>query len=502
MKLQKIETPERLILTGMIVSSEAMHEIHAIYRSDFFQSRWTRLIAGWCIDYYQKYNKATGSHIQDIFEDHEHDMEDNTSSSIKLFLGGLSSEYERGDTFNSSYVADLTEKYFQSNHLEQLCSGIKHQLKSGNNQKALSLIRNFEDVKRNAEEGVSLYDEDMLKTLFLDEKDPNDLFQLSGDIGKLLGRMKRKRLIAFVAPAKRGKSWWIEEVVLKGHLKGFNVAIFSMEMEEKEIVERITMGLTASPLPESSTKQLIPVFDCKYNQNGSCKKERENEEILIQDDDELPDYIDAPRDYLPCTLCRGKKGYGKATWWKQKIRSPITNYKVIKKMKAINRMVKGEMKICYLPPDITTVSDIEGVLAHWEKKGFIPDIIGVDYADLINSEEKLEYRHRLDSVWKSLKRLSQERSCLVVTASQAGKEAFEKKIKEKHVAEDYRKMAHVDQMIGLNQTEEEKEKGIMNVQVILQRHGSSEVAAGSSAMVLQQLALGKAAVDSMVLKRI
>ena len=502
MKIQKVETPERLILTGMIVSHEAIEEIHSIYQADFFQSRWSRLVAGWCMDYYKQYDKAPGRHIQDIFEEHEDSMEENTSESISMFLDGLSGEYERSETFNASYVTDLTEKYFQTNQLEKLCSSVKHKLRNGDLQKALSSIRNFDDVKRGTEEGVSLYGEDTFKKIFRGEDDPNYLFTLNGDIGKLIGPQKRKTLISFVAPAKRGKSWWIDEVVTKGHLKGFNAAIFSMEMEESEVLERIAMGLTASPLPNTATKIRIPIFDCAANQKGFCAKEKPNEIVLLdEDDDEKPKFDEAPTDYRACTLCRGTKEYWPASWYKEVRKRPVTSLRATKKMKAIKRMVKAEMKICYLPPDITTLRDIRGVLSSWEKKGFVPDILGIDYADLLNSEEKMEHRHRLDSVWKGLKRLSQEKSCLVVTASHSGKESFEKKIKEKHVSEDYRKMNHVDKMIGLNQTEQEKEHGIMNVQMILQRSGS-ETSKGTNAVVLQSLEIGKPCVDSMLYNKI
>jgi replicative DNA helicase len=500
MKVKKFETPERLILTGMIVSNEAIMEIHEIYKSTFFQSRWTREVASWCIDYYRKYEKAPNKHIKDIYEDKTKDMDETTASAIGDFLEGISNEYGRNETFNAQYISDLTEQYFQANQMEQLCQEVRQRIKNGEQQAALSFIRNFDSVKRKKSEGVSIYDDDIIEEIFSEEGDPNELFQPNGAVGEVLGSMKRKRLIAFVAPAKRGKSWWIQEICLQGHLKGFNAAIFTLEMEEEEVVTRIASNLTASPIGSESRRILLPVFDCERNQNGSCNLTRDNSEILVLEGEEKPSWQDSNQDYRACTNCIGSKEYVSETWWKPKDIKSSSLMRAKRKMKAIRRMVKGEMKVCYLPPDITTVDDIKGALAEWEKEGFVPDIIGVDYADLLNSSEKLEYRHRLDSVWKSLKRLAQDKSCLVVTASQAGKEAFSKKIKEKHVAEDYRKLAHVDQMIGLNQTEEEKEAGVMNVQIILQRHGNSNLGA-TNAIVLQNHEIGKTCIDSIVLKR-
>ena len=57
----------------------------------------------------------------------------------------------------------------------------------------------------------------------------------------------------------------------------------------------------------------------------------------------------------------------------------------------------------------------------WEKQdGFVPDLIVVDYADLIVPESRGEFRHQQNEIWKGLRRLSQEKGePLVITASQS-----------------------------------------------------------------------------------
>ncbi len=424
-KQREVENPENLILTGLIVSTEAINSIRAIYQPTFFQTRWTRVTAEWCIEYYEKYQKAPGRHIQDIFESKE--LDENTNDLLRSFLEGISGEYERCSEFNAEYIVDLTERYFQNIQLEALSKKIRDDVRAGNTLQALTAVRSFENVSRKVVQGTSLFDNN--DNLF-SEDDSNNLFMLPGAIGKLFGMLKRKQLIAFMAPAKRGKSWWIEELVKIGMLKGYNTVIFSLEMEEREIKERITMGLTGRPLPGRPTEILIPVFDCVKNQQDTCTMDERSCTVGLLDDGEKPSFEQSPAGYTACNHCEGTRDFWKGTWFRRVVRKNITGYVAARKLKAVKQMSRGDLRVVYFPPDSTTVEDLEGQLDHWKREGFIPDIIGIDYADLLGVNKNIEYRHKLDHIWKHIKRLSQDRSCLVVTASQASKDTYDKKIKK------------------------------------------------------------------------
>jgi hypothetical protein len=58
----------------------------------------------------------------------------------------------------------------------------------------------------------------------------------------------------------------------------------------------------------------------------------------------------------------------------------------------------------------------------------------------------------------------------LVTATQADAASYERQVMTKsNFSEDKRKLAHVTGMIGLNQTKEEQEKGIMRLNWIVRR---------------------------------
>lgn len=123
--------------------------------------------------------------------------------------------------------------------------------------------------------------------------------------------------------------------------------------------------------------------------------------------------------------------------------------------------------------DTLKIEGLMGVLDVWEKDNWTPDVIIIDYVDILDMNYSgLEGRDRINKVWKQLRRLSQDRHCLVVTATQSDAAAYDvKTISKKHFSEDKRKHAHVTGMVGLNQTDKEKKLGVMRLNWIDLREG-------------------------------
>ena len=73
-----------------------------------------------------------------------------------------------------------------------------------------------------------------------------------------------------------------------------------------------------------------------------------------------------------------------------------------------------------------------------------------------------------------------------------------KSVESSDVAEEIRKLAHVDAMIALSQTSSEKRDGIMRLSLVAHRHKNfSET---QQVMVLQQLGLGQTLLDSEIVR--
>jgi hypothetical protein len=117
---------------------------------------------------------------------------------------------------------------------------------------------------------------------------------------------------------------------------------------------------------------------------------------------------------------------------------------------------------------------IRSKLSIWAREGFVPDVIVIDYADILTTETQMEERHKQNKIWKQLRSLSQEGHCLVVTATQADAKSYESGLLHmKNFSEDKRKYGHVTAMYGLNQDKDGREKniGLMRINEIVLREG-------------------------------
>ena len=143
------------------------------------------------------------------------------------------------------------------------------------------------------------------------------------------------------------------------------------------------------------------------------------------------------------------------------------------------------------------MDDIKSRLNDWEKRdGFVPDIVIVDYADLLYSKEK-EKRQRVDEIWMGLRSISQEKHCLMITATQADASSYDRStIGLKNFSESKRIFSHVTMMCGLNQDPKSREKriGVMRINQIVVREG--EFFSDQSVTVLYDFRIGRAYLES------
>ena len=65
---KKNSDAERRVLIGMIVDTVVLGRINTKWQSRAFRSKWANIVAQWCLNYYQRYDKAPMKHIQSLFE--------------------------------------------------------------------------------------------------------------------------------------------------------------------------------------------------------------------------------------------------------------------------------------------------------------------------------------------------------------------------------------------------------------------------------------------------
>ncbi|MNI30616.1 replicative DNA helicase [compost metagenome] len=152
--------------------------------------------------------------------------------------------------------------------------------------------------------------------------------------------------------------------------------------------------------------------------------------------------------------------------------------KVLAAIKSIHKIHKGKLVIKKYRTSEATVDTIRSHLTRLKmEKGFVPDVIIVDYADLLSPRRTYsDKRFELESIYLDLRDLGSEFGCAVWTASQANRGALEKKvITLGDLAEAFNKANIADFMVALCQTTEEKEDGIMRWHVAKHRDGEANI---------------------------
>ena len=133
--------------------------------------------------------------------------------------------------------------------------------------------------------------------------------------------------------------------------------------------------------------------------------------------------------------------------------------------------IKGELIIKYYPTKTVSVMGIRGHVEKCIMQGKKPDVIIVDYADLLRGHGQ-EKRHELEGIYEDLRGMAGEYELPVWTASQANRSALEEDIIDaSKVSESYGKVMVADFVISLSRKVQDKLAGTGRWHVIKNRFG-------------------------------
>jgi hypothetical protein len=491
---------ERHILIGLITSVKYLREIRPVWDSKFMRSQISRTVSNWCIEYYDKYNDAPNADIEGIYfqklkaNDIPQDIAEEIEEDI---LPELSEEYERQDKFNIEYLLDRTRAYFSEQKLEMHQDEIDDLIAAGKTEEAEQKVNTYTPLAKELEADIDLSDEASLVRVakaFSDQADP--LLEYPGALGEFMNsHLVREGFVSFLAPEKRGKSFFMLDMARRGVQQRLKVAFFQAgDMSESQQIRRLGVHLARkSDLPKYTGKQWQPVKDCIHNQSDSCDLEIREYPIGLEGEDapttseqaregltfeQLRNLKEHNPDYRPCYNC---KEYQERRWgvpWIEQVDvgGPLQKNEAVNLFKNYFVKNKRSFRISTHPNNTLTIPKMKGILDKWYREGFVADLIVVDYADLLVDTTTRDYRHQQNNIWKGLRSLSEERHALVVTATQADAQAYEQGLLTlRNFSEDKRKFAHVTAFFGLNQDPEGREKGIgiMRVNALVVREGES-----------------------------
>lgn len=495
-------TTEHQITTAMIMSTKFLVEVHSLFNPEYMRNSFAKIVCFWCIDYFQQYKKAPEGHIKDIFLiESESGMSKEDKEIIGNFLSSLSSQFEKEPLINVDYLKDIAFNYFRKRELQIRVEQAHKFLEVGKIEEAEDQFSKYKKIAYLTSGWFNPLDPKEALEVF----DDNDqgIFRLPGDLGYIVGPIERDWFVAVLGVFKKGKSWFLQEMAVRAAFQNLKVAFISLEMKKKNIKERVYKRLTGFGSKSGEDSFLFPVFDCELNQLNECEKlERTNHIKLCDSVDDKPDF-DLEMEYRACAYCRDNmlREYKMTTWFEVLEAPQFTLKDTRRKNRAIETMYGDNFRfICY-PRFMAGVSDIRRDLYMLEQQeGFIPDIILIDYADILKPDTKGDKRNQIDDIWKMLASLAAERHCIVFTASQGTRGAIYKSdMSQDDLAEWIGKLGHVDIFLGLNQSPKDKKAKVLRVNALVHRH--KEIDENVFALLLQQLEVGQFFLDSHILRR-
>lgn len=244
----------------------------------------------------------------------------------------------------------------------------------------------------------------------------------------------RGELHLFIAPPKRGKTWWLVNMAKRCLLQRLRIVYITLEISEAQIAQRMIQSLFSV----LRRKARVPVTRLRSDDLGRLLR---FEQEMISGRMSLDDVTSRP--------------------------------KIEKKLGQLHG--RNNLIIKAFPTGALSVSALRGYLDMLERSsGFVPDMVVIDYPDLMKVDTK-NYRVDLGALYRDLRGIAVERNVGVITASQSNRAgATAKLITDTHAAEDFSKIATADTVFTYTQTVAERELGLARLFVSNSRVGDKD----------------------------
>lgn len=430
MKFSSLDRTEaRRVIAAMVSRTGVLARIAPKWKPELFgEDRSSQLVAGWACEYYDRYGEAPGRAIQQKFEDWEENAD---SAEAKLVERLLSAASEEEDDLPSSdeFLIDLAGTFFHRVSLEQAVEQARLELQQGR----LDAAENLLESRRRPELGAaSVFKPGQIESLAqweaaLSPESEKPLIQWPRSLGRFFSdSFARDSFVALMGASGRAKSFWLLDIAYRALRQKNRVAYFEAgDLSESQVLRRMAMRALRRPLKDET---------CFLPSSWENREEAPaREEFQLRG----------------VSAGEAMRAWDRVSWKKDAFRL-----------------------ICS-PNSSVTAWDIAGYVEEWTLDGWVPDVIVIDYADILAPPQGYLQNPRdgINENWKRLRRLSQEKHACVVTATQADAGSYEAEIlRRRNFTDDRRKFDHVTSYYGINQTLEEKEWGVQRLNCLKQRN--------------------------------
>lgn len=427
---------ERTILVGMIVHDDILGKIARNLKGESrpFQSKWSNVISKWCLEHWAKYKQAPKDHIAPLFAAYSESSQDSdTVALVETFLDALSKDYEaEKNDLNPAVITDRACEHFNLIRTEKTAKAMLRGVETKDAEACREAFSGHEAMTFVVGSDPDPFNKEQIAEWCKDD-DNEVLVKFPRGLGDFMGdSFERDSFISFAGPEKRGKSYWLMETVWQALRQKRNVLYYvTGDMSEKQVMRRLFSRATRRPWRTQDV--IIP--------ESFVKKEKE---------DVVTSRTVALQKYTAASAHKAMNEFRRKTGMRNK-----------------------RLKVRIHPAATISAEDIESEIADLIKEDWVPDVVVIDYADVLTAlphTKHMEYRHQQNETWMAMRRISSEFHLCLVTATQTSASSYDSvTMKKSDFSEDKRKAAHVTGMLGINQTSAEKVQGIYRLNWMFNR---------------------------------
>lgn len=409
----------RRVLIGMVIDRTVCARIASQWTPEgLFASRWENMVGTWCVRHFARYGFPIGRAIESVFQEWADKRTDEDAIRLaERFLVVLSDEHEREDRLASDLVLDLAGRHFNKVRMKRLANEVEADLDLGRVDDAAERLRSFRRVELGLGSVCSPAREFELWVDAFDPEQSCPLVEFPNPFGEFVGDVfSRDSFVSITGAFGRGKSWWLQDIAFRAVRQKRRVLMVDCgDMTRRQVLKRL--GQRASRRPKRSMEVKWPVRFDTIEEGPIIEKRR-------------LEAVDA--------------------------RAAFRAWSRLDRIGRFRLMVHSSGSL--------SAEQLASHVANEEREGWVPDVIVIDYADLLALPQGMEKREGIDETWRRLRRLSQDYHCCVVTGTQGDTASYRASlIRAGNFSDSRTKNDHVTAAFGLNVGDDDRDKGVTRV---------------------------------------
>lgn len=370
--------------------------------------------------YRERFGEAPDQHLLDLVDSLCAKYPKRESLYRRIFAS-VTQTYTGG--INTSYVLDKVNEFFQYQHLKSTIAeaiDILGDERVGCVERTVATLSKALNFDTNNLE-IGTYASDVTPELFYNET-------VSGfDTGihafdKYGVVPKRGTAFTLMGHAGRGKSWFLVHLMKVYSVVGLRVVYISLEMSAQDVLVRFYQSAFGISKSEGDSTLRKVLHDDEGELTGLSRYKITPKAVIDRESSEFASYV---------------------------------NDKARKLAKRNPPLIKD------FPSGSLTMEQLNAYIDMLDAKGWSPDVVLLDYLDLMNVRASDDSRKELGRLFVECRGMARSRNLAFVTVAQCNRTGNSEQVLTRHnIAEDYSKIMTTDVFVTFNQTDQEKELGL------------------------------------------